>query len=107
MKKRQAQLLETLRKMREAKVTLYEQYDEERILKIIGSDPEVLEILFQEFEKLPDAEVQKLFLANLILQRWAHLPSYVYLTGVLGLSPKRFTDRDRGVIELKRQGKIT
>jgi hypothetical protein len=106
MKKRQLQLIGELREMRDAKTALYEQYDEERILAILGSDPEVLDTLFQEFEKLPDEEVQKLFLANLILQRWPHLPSYVYVTKTLGLSTKRFTGRDKGVALLKSQGKI-
>lgn len=105
MSENQRQIHEILTQKRAARQHIYDEYDAEEITEILDRDPDAIAALIEEFEKLPDDEFQKTFIADLILIRVPYLDAYLYMTQKRGRSPTWY-DTTYGGKFLKEQGKI-
>ena len=105
MSEYQRKIREILQQKRNARQHVYDEYDAEEIIEILDRDPNAITALIREFEKLPDDEFQKTFIADLILMRAPFLEAYVYMTQKRGRSPICYEGTVGGKL-LKEQGKI-
>lgn len=105
MSENKRQIRELLTQKRDAQQHIYDEYDAEEITEILDRDPNAITALIEEFEKLPDDEFQKTFIADLILMRAPYLDAYLYMTLKRGRSPIWYEGTIGGKL-LKKQGKI-
>jgi hypothetical protein len=105
MSENQRKMHEILTQKRLARQHIYDEYDAEELIEILDRDPAAVSALIEEFEKLPDDEFQKTFIADLILMRIPFLDAYTYMTQIRGRSPNWYEGTVGGKL-LKEQGKI-